>query len=180
MLNFVISQTFSLGLIFIESFRANHRVVLFGLFAWTAVGLSSLHPCVCSFVRRRFLRAFWELGAPFGESWGPLGFQFGGSGGVGTILGSLCISSVHFGGSGERLGSILGSLERLGRLSVALLQPLAATELSKPRKGKLCHPSDPSFWCSRLHGMLLFNFGQTAKKLKMLPPHTLKLCIFGG
>lgn len=88
-----------MGLRFIESLRAVRRVVLFGLFAWKAVGLSSLHLCVCSFVRRRFLHAFWELGAPFGESWGPLGFQLGSSGVAWAPFWGLCGSLLFISGA---------------------------------------------------------------------------------
>ena len=83
----------------IQSLRAFRRAVLFRLFAWWLVGLSSLRLSVCSFDRGIFLRSVREL--VLGASWASF-WELGGSPGH------------HFGFWGLLLGSILGVWGCLG------------------------------------------------------------------
>ena len=94
---------------FIQSLRAFRRAVLFRLFAWWLVGLSSLRLSVCSFDRGIFLRSvrelvlgaswasFWELGGSPGHHFGVCGLL------LGSILGVWGCLGLHFWGSGTPL-----------------------------------------------------------------------------
>ena len=95
--------------VIIQSLRAFRRAVLFRLFAWWLVGLSSLRLSVCSFDRGIFLRtvrelvlgaswaSFWELGGSPGHHFGVCGLL------LGSILGVWGCLGLHFWGSGTPL-----------------------------------------------------------------------------
>ena len=83
---------------------------MFGLLAWRVVALLSLHLSVRSFVRGSFLCIFSKFGGRFGSLGGLLGLILRLWERLGIFLGVRGSLGLHFGGSGDLLGSILESL----------------------------------------------------------------------
>ena len=100
--------------------------------------------CVCLYV----LSIVESSCAQFGSlSWGPSGLHFGSSGGrLGTILGSVGSSWGRFGGSGAALGSIFGALGLLWCLWGSLGAPLGRPRCPKPNFPTFFPPILGSFW----------------------------------
>ena len=138
--------------------------------------------CVRSFVRRGFLRTFWELRATFGEPWGPLELHSRSSGG------SL---GYHFGISGDLLGFIWWALGVSWGPFWSLLgasggpwglfgRPWQPRSFPSQGTGKLATPPTLDFGALACTGCYFLLFGQAVKRLKRVGPRTLTLHTFGG